>query len=87
MVSYNILDAKHSGDRVILLVGPRSYDTHLSVTSISVTRVMTHLSVTSISDTRVMERHILKGQDVSLMRPVKVASKVLYETIAVSLFA
>ena len=73
MVSYNILDAKHSGDRVILLVGLRSYDTHLSVTS--------------ISDTRVMEHHIQKRQEVSLMRPIKVASKVLYETIAVSLFA
>jgi len=35
MVSYNILDAQHSGDGVILLVSLRSYDTHLSVTFIS----------------------------------------------------
>ena len=37
MVSYNILDAQHSGDRVILLVGPQSYDTYLSVTNLQVT--------------------------------------------------
>jgi len=35
MVSYNILNAQHSGDRVILLVQLRSYDAHLSVTFIS----------------------------------------------------
>ena len=32
LVSYNDLDARHSGDGVILLVGLRSYDAHLSVT-------------------------------------------------------
>ena len=35
LVSYNDLDAQHSGDRVILLVGVRSYDAHQSVTFIS----------------------------------------------------
>ena len=32
LVSYNDLNAQHSGDRVILLVSLRSYDMHLSVT-------------------------------------------------------
>ena len=32
--SYNDLDARHSGDGEILLVGLRSYDAHLSVTFI-----------------------------------------------------
>ena len=32
LVSYSDLDARHSGDGEILLVGLRSYDTHLSVT-------------------------------------------------------
>ena len=31
--------------------------------------------------------HLQKVMEVSLMQPVKVASKMLYETIAVSLFA
>ena len=35
LVSYNDLDARHSGDGVILLVGLRSYDVHLSVTFLS----------------------------------------------------
>ena len=35
LVSYNDLDARHSGDGVILLVGLRSYDAHLSVTFLS----------------------------------------------------
>ena len=35
LVSYNDLDARHSGDGVILLVGLRSYDAHLSVTFVS----------------------------------------------------
>ena len=35
LVSYGDLDARHSGDGVILLVGVRSYDAHLSVTFIS----------------------------------------------------
>ena len=34
LVSYNDLKAQHPGDGVILLVGLRSYDTHLSVTFI-----------------------------------------------------
>ena len=33
LVSFNDLDARHSGDGVILLVGLRSYDVHLSVIS------------------------------------------------------
>ena len=33
MVSYNILDARHYGDGVILLVGLRSYDASLSVSA------------------------------------------------------
>ena len=32
VVAYNDLKARHSGDGVILLVGLRSYDAHLSVT-------------------------------------------------------
>ena len=32
LASYNDLDARHTGDGVILLVGLRSYDAHLSVT-------------------------------------------------------
>ena len=32
LVSYNDLNARHSGDGVILLVGLQSYDAHLSVT-------------------------------------------------------
>ena len=35
LVSYNDLDAQHSSDGVIILVGLRSYDAHLSVTFIS----------------------------------------------------
>ena len=35
LVSYNDLDARHSGDGIILLVGLRSYDAHLSVTFLS----------------------------------------------------
>ena len=35
LVSCNDLDARHSGDGVILLVGLRRYDAHLSVTFIS----------------------------------------------------
>ena len=35
LVSYNDLDARYSGDGVILLVGLRSYDAHLSVTFLS----------------------------------------------------
>ena len=35
LVSYSDLDARHSGDGEILLVGLRSYDAHLSVTFIS----------------------------------------------------
>ena len=35
LVSYNDLNARHSGDGVILLVGLRSYDPHLSVTFLS----------------------------------------------------
>ena len=35
LVSYNDLNARHSGDGVILLVGLRSYDAHLSVTFLS----------------------------------------------------
>ena len=35
LVSYNDLDARHSGDGEILLVGLRSYDAHLSVTGFS----------------------------------------------------
>ena len=35
LVSYNDLNARQSGDGVILLVGLRSYDAHLSVTFLS----------------------------------------------------
>ena len=35
LVSYNDLNARHSVDGVILLVGLRSYDVHLSVTFLS----------------------------------------------------
>ena len=35
LVSYNDLDARHSGDGEILLVGLRGYDAHLPVTFIS----------------------------------------------------
>ena len=37
LVSYNDLDTRHSGDGVILLVGLRSYEVHLSVTFPNVT--------------------------------------------------
>lgn len=29
--SYSISETRHAGDRVILLVGPRGYDTHLVI--------------------------------------------------------
>ena len=35
LVSFNDLNARHSGKGVILLVGPRSYDAHLSVPFLS----------------------------------------------------
>ena len=35
LVSYNDLKARHSADGIILLVGLRSYDAHLSVTFVS----------------------------------------------------
>ena len=36
LVSYNDLNARHSGDGVIILVGLQSYDAHLSVTFLDV---------------------------------------------------
>jgi len=49
MVSYNILDAPHSGDGVILLVGLRSYDAHLSVTFISEMQRTTNSAIMFVS--------------------------------------
>ena len=49
MVSYNILDAWHSGDGVILLVGLQSYNAHLSVTFISDMQCMTNSVVMFVS--------------------------------------
>jgi len=49
MVSYNILDAQHSTEEVILLVGPQSYNAHLSVTFISDMQHMPNSAVMFVS--------------------------------------
>ena len=49
MVSYNILDAWHAGDGVILLVGLQSYGAHLSVTFISDVQCMPNSVVMFVS--------------------------------------
>jgi len=50
MVSYNIWDARHSGDGVILFVGLQNYDAHLSVTFISDMQPRPYSVVISVSD-------------------------------------
>ena len=49
MVSYNILDAQHSTEEVILLVGLQSYNAHLSVTFISDMQRMPNSAVMFVS--------------------------------------